>query len=107
MPETLRFGVCAALMLGGLFMEAAAVVGVNRFRFVLNRMHAAGMGDTLGVLLILLGLCIKSPDLWMAAKLLVIILFFWVSGPVSTHLIGRLEYVTDEQLPREVTQWKS
>jgi multicomponent Na+:H+ antiporter subunit G len=107
MLEALRFYLCAVLMLAGLMMEISAVAGVNRFRFVLNRIHAAGMGDTLGILLMLVGLCVKSPDLWLSLKLLLIILFFWLAGPVSTHLIGRLEYTTNEQLSREVTQWKS
>ena len=54
--ETLRFILCALLMLLGLIFEISAVVGVFRFRYVLNRMHAAAMGDTMGVFLMLLGL---------------------------------------------------
>jgi multicomponent Na+:H+ antiporter subunit G len=106
MPELLRFCLCAALTLSGLMMEIAAVAGVNRFRYALNRMHAAGLGDTLGILLLLLGLSVKSPDLWLSLKLLIIIVFFWLSGPVSTHLMGRLVYTSDERLSREVTPWK-
>ena len=52
--ETLRFILCALLMLLGLIFEISAVVGVFRFLYVLNRMHAAAMGDTMGVFLMLL-----------------------------------------------------
>ena len=56
--EMLRFILCALLMLLGLIFEISAVVGVFRFRYVLNRMHAAAMGDTMGVFLMLLGLAV-------------------------------------------------
>ena len=56
--ETLRFVLCALLMLLGLIFEISAVIGVFRFRYVLNRMHAAAMGDTMGIFLMLLGLAV-------------------------------------------------
>ena len=31
-------------------------------------------------------------------KLLLVILFFWTAGPVSGHMISRLEAMTDEDL---------
>lgn len=58
--ETLRFILCALLMLLGLIFEISAVVGVFRFRYVLNRMHAAAMGDTMGIFLMLLGLAVAN-----------------------------------------------
>jgi multicomponent Na+:H+ antiporter subunit G len=65
-------------------------------------MHAAAMGDTLGILFCLLGLTFSSPDIWMALKLLLIIAFLWFSSPVSSHLIARLEVTINpmwQQLP--------
>ena len=44
MIETLRFVICALLMALGLFFEISAVIGVFRFRYVINRMHAAALG---------------------------------------------------------------
>ena len=55
MIEMLRFGICALLMALGLFFEISAVIGVFRFRCALNRMHAAALGDTMGIFLMLLG----------------------------------------------------
>ena len=80
--ETLRFILCALLMLLGLIFEISAVVGVFRFRYVLNRMHAAAMGDTMGVFLMLLGLAVANGINMLSLKLLVLVLLFWMASPV-------------------------
>ena len=104
--ETLRFILCALLMLLGLIFEISAVIGVFRFRYVLNRMHAAAMGDTMGIFLMLLGLAVANGINMLSLKLLVLVLLFWMASPVASHLIGRLELVTNEELDREVSVWK-
>ena len=104
--ETLRFILCALLMLLGLIFEISAVVGVFRFRYVLNRMHAAAMGDTMGILMMLLGLAVSNGLSMLSLKLMLLVLLFWLTSPVSSHLIGRLELVTNEGLDREVSLWK-
>ena len=104
--ETLRFILCALLMLLGLIFEISAVIGVFRFRYVLNRMHAAAMGDTMGIFMMLLGLAVANGINMLSLKLLVLVLLFWSASPVASHLIGRLELVTNEELGREVSVWK-
>ena len=37
---------------------------------------------------------------------MLLVLLFWLTSPVSSHLIGRLELVTNEELDREVSLWK-
>ena len=104
--EALCFALCALLMLLGLFFEVSAVIGVFRFRYVLNRMHAAAMGDTMGIFLMLLGLAVANGLSMLSLKLMLLVLLFWLTSPVSSHLIGRLELVTNEELDREVSLWK-
>ena len=60
MSETLRFALCALLMGLGLIFEICAVIGVFRFHYVLNRMHAAALGDTMGIMLMMLGLAVPT-----------------------------------------------
>ena len=45
------FGIFSGLLLllAGLFIQITAVIGVNRFRFSLNRLHPAGMVDFRGM----------------------------------------------------------
>ena len=85
----------------GLLTMCAAVLGVFRFHYVLNRMHAAAMGDSLGILFIILGLMILSGFQMGTLKLLLIVIFFWLAGPVSSHMIGKLEVLINEHLKEE------
>ena len=61
-------------------------------------MHAAAMGDTLGILFIFAGLMIIRGFSLDSLKLFLVILFFWMASPVSGHMISRLEAMTDEHL---------
>ena len=106
MIETLRFILCALLISVGLVFEICAVIGVFRFHYVLNRMHAAALGDTMGILMIMTGLAVASGINLLSLKLLLIVFLFWTASPVASHLIGRLELTTNEELDREVKLWK-
>ncbi len=101
MLEWLRFSLTALLLVCGLFVLTVGVIGVYRFQYVLNRMHAAAMGDTMGLLLAMLALIVSAQDIFTALKLLLIVVFLWIAGPVSSHLICRLEVATNDHLPVE------
>ena len=45
MLEWIQFIVGAALILAGLVIFALSVIGVYRFKYVLNRMHASTVGE--------------------------------------------------------------
>ena len=106
MIETLRFIFCALLIGVGLVFEICAVIGVFRFHYVLNRMHAAALGDTMGILMIMLGLAVASGVNLLSLKFILIVFLFWTASPVASHLIGRLELTTNEELDHEVKLWK-
>ncbi len=90
----IRIGIAVALMCVGLLAVFSSVVGLFRYRYVLNRIHAAALTDTLGVLGILSGLAVLCGWSILTAKLLIIIVFMWMSGPVSTHLLAKMELLT-------------
>jgi multicomponent Na+:H+ antiporter subunit G len=94
--EWIRFFIGAILLLCGLGIFLIEMIGVFRFRYVLNRMHAAAMGDTLGIGFSLMGLIIMSGFNFTSLKLLLVIVFLWFSSPASSHLIARLEVTTNE-----------
>ncbi len=89
--EWIRFIPGAALTISGLFFLVTAVIGNYRFSTVLYRMHAAGIGDTLGLLLLLAGLAVLSASLVFALKLALIVALFWIGSPAASHLIMRME----------------
>ncbi len=99
--EWLRFLTGTGLLLTGLGIFVLQIFGVFKFKYVLNRMHAAAMGDTLGIGVSLTGLILLSGFNFTSAKLALVIVFLWLASPVSSHLISRLEVVTNEQLEKE------
>ena len=98
--EWIRFLAGGVLLVIGLLIFLIQMIGVFRFKYVLNRMHAAAMGDTLGIGCCLLGLIVMKGFSFTSLKLLLVIIFLWFSSPVSSHLIARLEVATDEE-PRK------
>ncbi|MBR4069087.1 MAG: monovalent cation/H(+) antiporter subunit G [Clostridia bacterium] len=102
MGEWIVFGISALLLITGLFLMLSAVVGQYRFKYVLNRMHAASMGDSMGLGLVLLSLCLASGDGWLIAKYLLVVLFVWLTSPTAGHLIARLEIATDSRYQDEM-----
>lgn len=98
MAEWIQFGTGALFLLCGICIFLVEMTGVFRFQFVLNRMHAAALGDTLGISLSMIGLMILSGWNFTTLKMGLVILFLWCASPVSSHLIARLEVTTDEEL---------
>lgn len=62
MADWIRCVLASGLILAGLLVVLSAVLGLFRFKYVMNRMHAAALMDTLGVLLMLLGI-LRPADL--------------------------------------------
>ncbi len=96
MSESFRF-VAFALSLGvGLSCVLLGLLGVYRFRFVLNRMHSAAMIDTMGMFFLLLALMLAVHSLSWLPKMLLLLVFLWIGSPLASHLVSRLEISTDE-----------
>ena len=83
-----------ALLVFGLFVFFSAVLGLFRFNCVLNRMHAAAVGDTLGIFCILLGLILLHGFTLAGFKTFLVLLFMWITSPVASHLIAEMEVMT-------------
>lgn len=96
-----QLAVSAVFIVIGILTLCVSVFGVFRFHYVLNRMHSAAMGDSLGILFIIFGLMILSGFQFGTLKLALIILFFWLAGPVSSHMIAQMEALTNENLKEE------
>ena len=102
MLEWIRFALTAVLLLSGLFLMITAVVAQYRFKYVINRMHAASMSDSLGLTLMYAGLCLSAPDGWTVIKFILIIGFLWITSPTAGHLITRLELTSNEHPEKEM-----
>jgi len=83
--------VFGMLVLGGLFFLVVGTVGLIRFPDMLTRMHSVAKCDTLGAALILIALVIYNGLNIVSLKLILIILFIWLTNPTATHLIAKAD----------------
>lgn len=96
--EWIRLLLGSALLLGGLLIFLIEIYGVFHFKYVLNRMHAAALGDTLGIGCSMAGLMLFSGFRFSTVKMLMMVAFLWLTSPVASHLLARLEASTNERL---------
>ena len=100
--EILRFVVAALLMVSGFLVFGISTLGIFRLKYILNRVDTSAKGDTLGALLILSGACLITgigPSLLKLAALLV---FIWITSPLSVFMVCRSEIVTNPPPEEEV-----
>ena len=76
-------------LLAGVFFTLTGALGILRMPDVFTRMHAAGMTDTMGAGLILLGLAFQAPDGFIVFRLVLILLFLWFTSPIATHALAK------------------
>ncbi len=102
MIDVIRLVACILLTGAGLCCLVSGVVGVFRFRYALSRIHAAALLDTVGILLMLLGVIVATGLSVTSLKILAVIAFLWLTSPVSGHLIGRLEITINDELDKSM-----
>lgn len=86
--EILQICLSCLAIASGLFFVLAGSIGVLRFPDFYTRLHAAGMTDTLGAELILIGLILQSGFTQTSLKLLMIGFFLLLTSPTATHAIA-------------------
>ena len=97
--------IVITLTVAGLLFFFATTIGLFRLPDFYSRMHAAGKGDTLSSLLMLLALVLYNfhePDLanlLISLKILLIVVFIFMASPTATHAI------TDAAFESGVQPW--
>lgn len=81
-------------LIAGSTLSLTAAIGLVRFPEVFTRMHAGTKPQTLGLLLILLGLGLRLQDVGATAMLVVVAMFQLLTSPVSAHIVGRAVFRT-------------
>lgn len=83
----------AFLAIGSLGV-VLGTLGLIRLGDVYQRMHGAGIVDTGGAGLILLGLLLLSPHWTVTVRLILIGFILVMTGPTATHAIARMARVS-------------
>ena len=80
--------VSALLVIAGGFFLIVGGLGLVRLPDLFTRLHAAGVGDTLGVGLFVLGFMFLVDLGSVTVKLALVLLFLLLTGPVATHALA-------------------
>ena len=85
-------------IVGGLFFMVVGTVGILRMPDVYTRLHAAGMTDTMGAGLLLLGMALQAIEgvalgdgsYWFVfIRLVLVYAFLLFTSPIATHALAR------------------
>ena len=96
--EWIRFWIAALLLGLAILAMVSAVVGNKKFGFILNRIHAAGIGDTAALFLAALAVIIGVAEVFPCLKIALVVVFMWGTSPVATHFLGQIEYYMNPDL---------
>jgi multicomponent Na+:H+ antiporter subunit G len=81
--------VTVLLVITGLLIMLAGSIGILRLPDFFTRTHAASKVDTLGIIVVLIGLAVYEGFTINAAKLALGILFVALGNPVAAHALAR------------------
>ena len=88
MNELVHVLAWICLAAGGGFCVIGAA-GLLRMPDFYTRMHAASVIETLGAGLLLVGMLLKTTDLLVAARLLMIALLIFFASPTATYALAK------------------
>ena len=73
----------------GIFFAIMGNIGVLKFPDVYTRLNASSKCNTTSVISVFIACLIMQGFSAMSGRILVIALFFLLTGPVTSHIIGR------------------
>lgn len=87
------FDVLALILVtAGAFFLLVGSIGVVRLPDFYTRTHAVGKSDTLGLVLVILGIAVHEGPSLTFAKLVAVVVFVALTNPVGTHALVRSAY---------------
>jgi multicomponent Na+:H+ antiporter subunit G len=80
------------LLAGGAAFCVIGGVGLLRLPDFFTRCHGAGITDTMGAGLILVGLMVQASDPLIIGKLLILLIFIFLTSPVAGHALFKAAF---------------
>ena len=84
--------IAIAFAAAGTGLILVAGIGIVRMPDLLTRMHASSKAGTLGASLILVAVAFTLPYTAIVMRVVLIILFLFLTAPLSAHMIARAGY---------------
>ena len=84
------------LIIIGLFLNITAALGILRFSNFFERLHPAGITDSLGAPLAILGVILLEGFKLVSFKLFFLILLIYLTSPTACHALAKAAYFQDK-----------
>jgi multicomponent Na+:H+ antiporter subunit G len=104
MDMILDFTSWLLLSFGGLFVFIGGV-GVLRMPDLYTRMHAASLTDTMGSVLIIVGVMLQAGASFATVKLAAILVFLLFTGPTATNALASAAILSGHR-PGAALPWR-
>jgi len=78
----------------GLLFASFGVLGLFRFKVFYMRILVSGNIDTVGMIFMLSGAMVASPNMGFTLKVLLIMILSLITNPLSTHATARSAYLS-------------
>jgi multicomponent Na+:H+ antiporter subunit G len=84
--------ISGILLMSGMFFCVVGGIGLIRMPDFYTRVHAASLTDTLGASLVLMALMLQGGLTLVTAKLVIIWIFMFVTGPAASHALAKAAF---------------
>ncbi|MGI9366069.1 MAG: monovalent cation/H(+) antiporter subunit G [Rhizobiaceae bacterium] len=92
----------ASFIVGGFFLFVGSI-GMVRLVDFWARLHAASIIDSAGIGLIILGMMLQGGLTLVTAKLALIVLFLFITGPTASHAVANAAFMSGSR-PHELVE---
>ena len=82
-----QLAVVCLLVGSGLVFMFISLIRIARFQDFFTRLHAQGVGDTLGAFLIIAGMSVAEGANLLSAKVLLVFIIIVLTNPLGTNLM--------------------
>lgn len=86
--------ISSVLIFLGLAVMLIGSFGIARLPDIYARLQASGASDTVGVILVLIGFLLRNGLSFSDSFLGLMVLFFFVTGPIVTHSIAKSAFLS-------------
>lgn len=81
----------------GLVLMLVGSFGIARMPDIYSRLQASGVSDTVGVIVMLTGFLLRNGFRFSDSFIGLLVLFFFVTGPIVTHSIAKSAFLSKVQ----------
>lgn len=82
----------------GVTLALLSAVGIVRMPDVYMRLQVATKASSLGIGLLMLGVAVHFGEVDVVVRAILVVVFIFLTAPVSAHLIGRAAYMAGDPL---------